>query len=70
MRNVVIRDQGDGAIGKLHVVIPGNPSALVFKDRRYGNIQADLCGQCGNIQLRVRNPASLYAHYMKARKSR
>ncbi len=68
MRDVVIRDQGDGTSGMLNVVIPGNPGALVFKDRRFGKVYADICGQCGHIQLRVKNPASLYAHYMKARK--
>jgi predicted RNA-binding Zn-ribbon protein involved in translation (DUF1610 family) len=70
MRGVIIRDQGEGSSGELQVVVARNPSALVFKDRRYSKIRADICGRCGHVQLRVSDPASLYAHYRASRRGR
>ena len=66
MRGVTIWDQGDASGGKLLVVIPGNPSAMIFKDRLYGELKADICGDCGHVELRVANPQELYRHYQKS----
>ena len=64
---VNIVDQGEGSDGKLEAVIYGSPQALIFKDRLYGEINADICGECGHIELRVTNPRELYEHYRKSR---
>ena len=69
MHGVTIRDQGQGSDGSLKVVIAGNPAALMFKDRRYEVLRADVCGDCGRVDLRVANPAKLYRHYVKSRKA-
>jgi hypothetical protein len=58
-----ILDQGQGSDGDLKVVIYGNPKALIFKDRLYGKLMADICGDCGHVELRVENAEELYDHY-------
>jgi hypothetical protein len=63
---VRIVDQGQYSNGALQVVIVGNPEALIFKDRRYGNLTADICAACGHVELRVENPRELYEHYRQA----
>jgi len=65
--DVTILDQGQGSTGKLQVVIVGNPEASIFKDHLYGEIKADICGECGHVELRVANPRELYQHYQKSR---
>ena len=62
-----IVDQGEGSDGKLKTAILGSPRALIFKDCLYGEIKADICGECGHIELRVTNPRELYEHYRKSR---
>jgi hypothetical protein len=47
-----------------HVVVYGSPGALFFKDVCWGEITADVCGECGHTQLRVRNFKELYDHYL------
>ncbi len=64
---LTIVDQGEGSDGKLKAVILGSPEALIFKDRLYAEIKADICGKCGHIELRVTNPRELYEHYQKSR---
>lgn len=65
MHGVEVLDQGDSSDGQLKVVIYGNPSALFFQDRLYGYLTADICGDCGHVELRVANPDELYKHYGK-----
>jgi hypothetical protein len=64
---VTIRDQGQGSDGKLQAVVFGNPEALIFKDRLYGELTADICGECGHVELRVANPGQLFRHYVQSR---
>jgi DNA-directed RNA polymerase subunit RPC12/RpoP len=61
-----ILDQGQHSDGDLKVVIYGNPEALIFKNRLYGKLTADICGDCGHVELRVENPEELYDHYHEA----
>jgi len=63
MPDVRLVDQGQGSDGVSKVVVFGNPDALLFKDRRYGKVTADLCGNCGHVELRVDNFRELYEHY-------
>jgi len=48
------------------VSVEGNPEAVFFKDRRYGSLVADVCGECGHAQFRVGNYAELYEHYLRS----
>jgi hypothetical protein len=61
-------DQGRNSDGHLEVVIYGKPDALLFKDRCYGRLTADICGECGHVELRVENPEELYDHYRRTAK--
>ena len=65
MLGVTVRDQGE-VDTTLKVVICGDPSALIFKDRLYGELKADICGDCGHVELRVVNPRELYRHHRKS----
>jgi predicted RNA-binding Zn-ribbon protein involved in translation (DUF1610 family) len=65
MLGVTVRDQGE-VDTTLKVVICGDPSALIFKDRLYGELKADICGDCGHVELRVANQRELYRHYRKS----
>ena len=58
-----ILDQGEGSDGCLKVAIYGKPGALFFKDALYGELTANICGNCGHVELRVSNSEELYEHY-------
>jgi hypothetical protein len=62
-----ILDQGEYSDGSLKVVIDGDPNALIFKDRLYGRLAADVCGDCGHVELTVENPSELYEHYLRSK---
>jgi hypothetical protein len=67
---IKVSDQGEYSDGTLRVVVEGNPNALLFKDRRYGRFYADICGQCGHVELKVEEPGALYEHYLKSKEER
>jgi ribosomal protein S27AE len=64
--NADILDQGQGSDRSLQVVVYGNPDALILKDRLYGVLMADICGDCGHADLKVANPEELYEHYLRS----
>ena len=68
--NVTVVDQGEYSDGRLKVKVSGNPEALIFKDSLYGEIKADICGECGLMELHVSNPSELYEHVRKSAKAR
>lgn len=57
-------DQGESSNGNLQAVVYGDPDAFIFKDRLYGKLTADICGDCGHVELKVENSGELYDHYM------
>ncbi len=65
--NTRIRDQGQSSDGKLKAFVDADPEALIFKDRLYSMLLADICGECGHVELRVEQPGSLYSHYLQSR---
>ena len=66
MHGVTVRDQGQGSGGTLQVVVYGNPSALVFKDRLQGELKSNICANCGHVDLYVTNPRELYRHHRES----
>jgi hypothetical protein len=64
--NVHVVDQGRNSSGNLQLVVYGAPEAIFFKDRRWGEITADICGECGHLELRVENAKELYDHYLNS----
>ncbi|HEX6986717.1 MAG TPA: hypothetical protein VF170_15155 [Planctomycetaceae bacterium] len=68
--DVPLRDAyGDvGAFSRTaSVQVEGAPGAWFFKDAAAGGLHADICGECGHVELRVDNFRELYAKHLKAR---
>jgi hypothetical protein len=66
--DVPVLDRGDGSPGHLQVMICGDPDALIFKNRLFGTCTANICADCGHMQLHVKNSRELYNHYHRSRK--
>lgn len=49
--------------GRLEVAVDADPEALVFKDRLLMHVVADICADCGHVELTVEHPAALYDHH-------
>jgi hypothetical protein len=64
--DAIILNQGEPIVGKLLVAVDGDPEALVFKNRLYGQLTADICGDCGHVELKVKDPAALFEHYRRS----
>jgi dolichol-phosphate mannosyltransferase len=64
--NVSIRDQGNDSDGKLSAYVDAEPEAMIFKDRLYSGLIADICGECGHVELRAERPGDLYKHYLQS----
>jgi hypothetical protein len=65
--NTRILDQGCDSDGKLQVSVDACPDALIFKDCLYDQLTADICGDCGHVELKVAHPRELYEHYLQSR---
>jgi ribosomal protein L40E len=61
------RMHNEGVSGAPQLVVDANPGALIFKDRLFGQIVADICGDCGHVELRAVDPERLYEHYRRLR---
>lgn len=48
------------------VKVHGAPEAWVFKDSVASELRADVCGECGHVDLRVDDFRALYAKYLKS----
>jgi predicted RNA-binding Zn-ribbon protein involved in translation (DUF1610 family) len=62
-----IRDYGEPSDGMLHAMVDADPKALIFKDRLYFQLLADICGECGHVELRAEDHRKLYSHYLQSR---
>lgn len=47
----------------LEVAIDESPDALIFKNRFRSDVRADICGECGYIEIYATNPHGLYRTY-------
>jgi hypothetical protein len=56
--------------GTLGLAVDGAPNAWIFKDRAHGQILADICGECGHVELYIPNADKLYRKYLKSKKPR
>ncbi|MBN2580065.1 MAG: zinc ribbon domain-containing protein [Pirellulales bacterium] len=52
--------------GALCAVVYGNPDAQLFKKGLMGQLAAEICRECGHVELRVENPKELYERYLQA----
>jgi hypothetical protein len=67
MRDVWVADRTDTNVRRdLQVAIDGDPQALFFKERVFGSLRADICAECGHVELFVSNPDELYRTYRRS----
>jgi hypothetical protein len=66
-RHLRVVDQGHHSDGYLELVAYGDPDAIFFKDPTYGKIYADVCGQCGHVELRIQNPGEIFDQYRRSK---
>lgn len=66
MPNIALQDHyGDtGAFSQpAQVHVHGNPQAWIFKETTFGQLTANICGECGYAELQVGNFRELYAKF-------
>jgi hypothetical protein len=59
-------DQGEVADPRLKVGFYRRPDAMFLKGTEWQSVFANVCGQCGHVELFVRKPAELYDAYIEA----
>lgn len=63
---VDIKDSWDpGIAGELSVEVHEKPQAMIFKGAVKGPLVARVCGECGFVELFVKNPAELWKAHRK-----
>lgn len=68
--NVPLMDHyGDWGAGadSARVSVAGKPDAWFFKDSATGRLTANICGECGLVELEASNFHTLYEKYIQAR---
>ena len=55
--------------GRPSVMVHGNPKAWFNKDTVSGDVTANICGECGHMELHASNSPALYDKYVKTRQS-
>jgi len=66
IKNAKAIDRGEGNVSMdLSVAVDEFPDALIFKQRIYSELDADVCGECGFIQFYAKNPELLWDAYQK-----
>jgi hypothetical protein len=58
---------GEAGARTLGLKVHGDPGAWATKGTAAGRLAADVCGECGHVELRVGNFAQLYAKYQQSR---
>ncbi|MCG8652101.1 MAG: hypothetical protein MI861_19840 [Pirellulales bacterium] len=66
--NVRVNDYRQHRAGQLQLVVHGDPEAWLHKDSEFGTITAQVCGDCGHLELKVDNPRQLYDKYRKSKR--
>ncbi|MDC0274403.1 MAG: hypothetical protein P8M30_15105 [Planctomycetaceae bacterium] len=64
--DVRVVDQGHLSDGNLKAVVHGESVGFFFKERVYGQLIADICGECGHAELKVVNPQHLCRKYQES----
>jgi hypothetical protein len=67
--NVPIRCKNSDGNGNLSACVDAAPGAFIIEERLDTELLADICGECGHVELKVQNPQDLYSHYLQTKKS-
>jgi len=56
-------EQAPYSMGRYKAAVDGNPHALIFKDSVDSDVTVSVCGECGYIHFRAKNPERLYRKF-------
>lgn len=64
IKNVIAIDRGDANSNQItRIAVDEKPEALIFKQRSYSDVSANVCADCGYITFYALNPQILWAAY-------
>ena len=64
IKDVKVLDRGDQySTNIMQVAVDEYPDALIFKQRNYSNVKAEVCAGCGFIQFYAIDPVKLLHAY-------
>lgn len=55
---------------KVKAVVSGKPDAFMFKDPLRVDIDVQICGECGHMELKASNPKALFRRYKSSLQDR
>lgn len=65
--NAKVLDRGDSNYSHdFQIAVDEKPDALIFKERNYSYVSANVCGACGFIEFYAEEPSALYEAYLRA----
>lgn len=65
VKDAYTSDYGDGA--QVRIAVDEEPEALILKKRKYSEVRAEVCADCGNVQLYAKMPDVLWSAYQSQR---
>lgn len=70
VKNAHAIDQSENYMNAgFNVAVDEYPDALMFKQRIYSAVDADVCGECGFIQFYAKSPKILWTAYQNQKKN-
>lgn len=70
IQNALAIDQSENYANRnLSVAVDEYPDALMFKQRVYSPVDADVCGDCGFTQFYAKSPQILWTAYQNQKKN-
>ena len=69
IKNAKAIDHNQNYAGDFSIAVEEYPDALMFKQRIYSGINADVCGDRGFIQFYAKNPEILWMAYQNQLKN-
>ena len=64
----VVEQYSSGTDPAIHVTVAGKPDALIFRKTAHEPLLARVCGDCGHVELFVRDGAKLFERYLESGK--
>jgi hypothetical protein len=53
----------------LHVAVDENPTAWIMKDTETSKVSAQICGNCGYVELYALDPDALYQAFLASKQN-
>lgn len=68
VEKLAIADNAYGAIYNLSINIETDPGAVLFRGIKSHNLLANVCIDCGSVELKIKNPKKFHTDYLKSKK--